>query len=167
MLDFLKKVGSWIRKYLLAPLPALLIVAGAIILVVLGAKNVQIGGILGKLFGHDGPSKKAVDVANTIPEDRVDDKGNLIPIGTPDSQGITQATVHPIESPGIFSNPSTVTIQPAGQDKVVVKLPDGVKSSDVDKVVVVSPDVVAVSVKDGSNIPSQTIDDLLKKYGSS
>jgi len=160
-----EKVKPWLRRYVLAPLPAFLLIAGAVILVVLGVRNVQIGGLLGKLFGHSTEGKKAVDIANTIPDHRVGPDGALIPIGTPDSKGITQATVHTIESPGIFSNPDTVTIQPPGQDKVVVQLPDGVKSKDDDKVIVVSPEVVAVSVKDTSKVSAQNVDDLLKKYG--
>lgn len=166
MTEFLSNVWKWVKRYLLAPLPAILIIAGAIVLVVLGAKNVQIGGLLGKLFGHKDPDQKAVDAANTIPEDRVDSNGKLIPIGTPDSKGITQAAVVPIESPGLFSNPDHVVIQhPDTKETTVVQLPDGVKAKDVDKVVIVSPEVVAVTVKDNTGITSKSIDDLLAKYG--
>lgn len=164
--SFWSRAWSWIRRYLLAPIPALVIVAGAIILVVLGAKNIQIGGILGKLFGHKGDSKKAVDVANTVPEDRVDKDGKIIPPGTPDEKGITQAVVVPIEPPGIFSNPDKVVINhPEEKKPVVIDLPKGVKAKDVDKVVVVKPEVFAVTVKDGSKVEAKTVDDLLSKYG--
>lgn len=161
---------TWIKKAartIAAPLPALLLVVGAVVLVVLGVKNVQIGGLLGKLFGHTGEDNKtATDVANSIPDHRVDSKGNIIPIGVPDSQGTTQAVVVPIQSPGIFSNPSTVTIVPPNETKpVVINLPDGVKSADVDKVVIVKPEVFAVTVKDSSPVTGQHVDDLLKKYG--
>jgi hypothetical protein len=166
MKDFLLKAWAWIRKYLIAPLPIILVVAGAVILVALGAKNVQIGGILAKLTGKKTDGKKAVDVANTIPEDRVGVDGKVIPIGTPDSKGQTQAVVVPIESPGIFSNPDTVTIiNPEDQKPVVVQLPDGVKAHDVDKVVVVSPEVHVVTVKDTSKVSGKDVDDLLTKYG--
>ena len=162
---FWKKALLWGRR-LLAPLPAILIVVGAIILAVFFGKKIQIGGILGKLFGHEGSGTKAVDVANTVPEDRVDKDGKIIPPGTPDDKGITQAVVVPIESPGIFSNPDKVVItHPEDGKKVVVDLPEGVKSKDVDKVIVVKPDVLAVTVKDSSKVTVQHVDDLLKKYG--
>lgn len=156
----------WIKRYVLAPLPAILIVVGAIILVVLGAKNIQIGGLLGRLFGHKNPeSKKAIDVVNTVPEDRVDPTGKVIPIGTPDAKGITQAEVVPIEQPGIFSNPDQVVIK-KGEEKIVVDLPEGVKSTDVDTVIIVKPEILAVTVKDTSKVSGQKVDDLLNKYGS-
>jgi hypothetical protein len=166
MKDFMLKAWAWIQKYLIAPLPVILVVAGAIILVALGAKNIQIGGILAKLTGKKTDGKKAVDVANTIPENRIGPDGKVIPIGTPDSKGITQAVVVPIESPGIFSNPDTVTIKnPGDQKPVVVHLPDGVKAKDVDKVVIVSPEIHVVTVKDSSKVTGKDVDDLLSKYG--
>lgn len=149
-------------------LPALLVIIGAIVLLLLGAKHVQIGGILGKLFGKkDSPeNKKAIDVANTVPEDRVDPNGNLIPIGQPDSKGVTQVKVVPIETPGLFDDPGKVKIVPPGETKpIVVDLPDGVKASDVDKVLVVQPEVYAVTVKDTSKVTPKDVDDLISKYG--
>lgn len=149
-------------------LPAALVVIGAVILVLLGAKNIQIGGILGKLFGKkDSPdNKKAIDIANSVPEDRVDPNGNLIPIGQPDYKGVTQVKVVPIETPGLFDDPSKVKIVPPGEtEPIVVDLPDGVKAADVDKVIVVKPEVYAVSVRDSSKVSAQDVGDLLEKYG--
>jgi hypothetical protein len=165
-MNFWSKVWGWIRKYLLAPLPALLLVAAALLLVVLGVKDLKIGGLLAKLFGKP-EGKKAVDVANTIPTDRVDKDGKLIPPGTPDSKGMTQAVVVPVETGGLFSDPNVVKITPPGETKpVVVHLPDGVKSKDVDKVLVLKPEVYAVTVKDTSKVTGKQVDDLLSKYGS-
>jgi hypothetical protein len=156
---------KWFAVKLLAPGVALLIVIGAVILVAMGAKELQIGGLLAKLFGKSDPGKKAIDVANSIPKDRVDSEGNLIPIGKPDSKGITQVQVVPIEEPGLFSNPDTVTYTPPGKtEPVEVKLPDGVHSRDVDSVVVVSPEVTVVVVKDDTGLSTSRIDDLLAKY---
>ncbi len=165
--SFWSRAWAWLKRYVLAPLPALLIIVGAILVAVIFGKQIQIGGILGKLFGHKGvEGKKAVDVANSVPEDRVDKDGKLIPPGTPDEKGITQAVVVPIESPGLFSNPDKVVINdPESKKPVVVELPEGVKAKDVDKVVVVKPEVYAVTVKDGSKVTGQKVDDLLKKYG--
>lgn len=164
-----KKALAFFRKYVLAPLPILLLLAGAVVLTLLGVKNVQVGGLIGKLLGKDdGGSKKAIDVANSIPKDRVDAHGNLIPIGTPDSQGITQAKVVPIKKPGIFDDPTEVRIlDPEKKKEVKVKLPDGVKARDVDKVVIVSPEVTAVTVHSKSSVTAGEVDDLLNKYGDS
>lgn len=166
MKDILLKVWAWIRKYLVAPLPIILVVAGAIVLVVLGVKNVQIGGILAKLTGKKTDGKKAVDVANTIPDNRVDASGKVIPVGTPDAKGLTQAVVVSIEPPGMFSNPDHVVIQdPVEKKPVVIELPEGVKAKDVDKVVVVSPEIHVVTVKNNSSVKAKDVDDLLSKYG--
>lgn len=167
---FWQNAWAWIKRVgraIAAPLPAIIIVVVAIILVVLGFKKLQIGGLLNKLFGKDDTGgKKVIDVANSIPEGRVDDKGNLIPLGKPDSQGITQAKVVPIEEPGLFDDPSKVKIVPPGETTPIeVKLPDGVKSQDVDKVVIVKPEVYAVTVKDTSKVTTKDVDDLLAKYG--
>jgi len=166
---FWQNVWAWVKRVaraIAAPLPAILLIIGAVFLVALGVKNIQIGGLLAKLFGKEGAGKKAVDVANTVPEGRVDKDGNIIPIGTPDSQGITQAKVVPIEQPGLFDDPSKVKILPPDETKpIIVNLPDGVKAQDVDKVVIVRPEVYAVTVRDSSKVTTKDVDDLLSKYG--
>lgn len=162
---------TWIKRvfrWILAPLPAILLVVGAVILIVLGFKNVQIGGLLNKLFGKEDKNpkgQKAIDVANSIPEDRVDKDGKLIPPGEPDSKGQTQAVIVPIEEPGLFDDPSKIKVTPPGGETIEVELPDGVKAKDVDKVVIVKPDVYAVTVKDSSGIKAKDVDNLLEKYG--
>lgn len=162
-----KSIFRWAGVKLLAPGVALVVVVIAIVLVAMGAKELQIGGLLGWLFGKKDPEQKAIDIANTVPPHRVDPNGVLIPQGTPDGKGDTQAVVVPIQEPGIFSNPDTVTFTPPGADKpVVIQLPDGVKNKDVDKVIVMQPGKFVVTVKDNTGIPASTVDDLLKKYGS-
>lgn len=161
----LKAGFKWFALKIAAPGVALLIVVGAILLVALGFKELQIGGLLGKLLGKPEPGKRVIDIANTIPKDRVDKDGNLIPIGKPDSKGDTQVQVVPIDPPGLFSNPDTVTFTPPGADKPIeVKLPDGVRSRDVDQVIVVRPDEFVVTVKDATSLTPQRIDDLLARY---
>lgn len=159
---WMKRVFRWVA----APLPAILVVCVAVALIVLGVKGIQVGGILDWLLGRKKTTQKAIDVANSVPDGRIDKDGKLIPPGTPDSQGMTQAVVVPIKPPNVFSNPNTVEVQLPGEDKPThIELPDGVKANDVDKVVVVKPDVVAVTVKDGSGVNAQSIDNLLAKYG--
>ena len=168
--DRIVAFGKGALRWLVGPGAALVVVVVAIVLVALGVKNVQVGGIIGKIFGKKGSGKKAIDVANTIPEGRVDDDGNLIPQGEPDKKGYTQAKVVPIHNPGIFSNPDSVVFTPPGEAKPVeVELPKGIKAKDVDKVIVVKQDEFVVTVKDKSGVTAKEavkeIDDLLKKYG--
>jgi uncharacterized membrane protein YdfJ with MMPL/SSD domain len=66
----IKAIGRWAARVFVSPGVALIVVVGALLLVALGVKNIQIGGLLGKLFGKKSPSNKAIDVANTIPKDR-------------------------------------------------------------------------------------------------
>jgi hypothetical protein len=161
----LKAILQWLAQHLAAPGVALLVVVGAVLLAAMGWKEVQIGGILGKLFGKKTPEQKAIAVANTPPSHRVDAEGRLIQPGTPDSKGDTQAVVVPIQNPGLFSNPNTVKYTPPGESKPVeLQLPDGVRSKDVEKVIVVHPEAIVVTVKSKSGITAQKVEDLLSKY---
>ncbi len=168
--SFWNRAWEWIKKaarIVAAPLPAVLLIIVAVVLVFFGVKNLQIGGLLGKLLGKESEAgKKAVDVANSIPHDRIDDAGNVIPIGTPDSKGDTQARVVPIEEPGLFGNPNQVKITPPGAtEPITVDLPDGVKAGDVHQVVIVKPDILVITVHDSSGVSGKDIDDLLSKFG--
>jgi hypothetical protein len=169
---FWQAAWTWIKRvfrWIAAPLPAILLVVGALILIVLGVKNIQIGGLLNKLFGKDDKDpkgKKAIDKANSIPEDRVDKDGKLIPLGEPDSKGHTQAVVVPIEEPGLFGDPDKIKVTPPGGETIEVELPDGVKAKDVDKVIITQPGDFVVTVKDSSGVEAEDVDSLLEKYGS-
>ena len=164
----IKAVLRWVALKFAAPGVALLIIVGAVILVSLGCKDLQIGGLLGKLFGKKPDAKADPNVVNTIPSDRVDPNGKIIPQGTPDSKGDTQAVVVPIQhTGGLLEDPKTVTITPPGTTTpMVIQLPDGVRAKDVDQIVVVTPGQYVVTVKDTSGVAASTIDDLLTKYGS-
>jgi len=165
MSEFFAKLWGYLKKFLLGPGGALIVVVVAILLAMVGVKNVQVGGLLGKLMGKK-PKDKAIDKANSVSEDRIDKDGKIIPKGVPDMQGITQATVVAIKEPGIFSNPDTVKFTPPGEKKAIeVELPDGVKNKDVEKVVIVRPKVYAVTVKDNSGVKAEQVEDLLAKYG--
>ena len=150
-----------------ASLPAIILILVVVALALIGIK-ISIGGILAKLFGKvgDDPSKKTIEIANSIPKGRVDKNGKVIPQGVPDSTGQTQATVVPIEKPGIFDDPGKIKVTPPGETKPIeVTLPDGVTPADVDKVIIVKPNVVVVSVKDSSGVKGEDVDALLRKYG--
>lgn len=164
--DHVVTAAKWVWRVLGAPIVLVVLVIGAGLLVAAGMKNLQIGGLIGALFGKKSPEKTVIDVANSVAKDRVDSNGKLIPVGQADEHGMTQAAVVPIANPGLFSNPDTVTFTPPGPEAkpVEVKLPTGVKSSDVEHVIVVQPDKFVVTVKDSSGISAQRVDDLLKKY---
>ena len=160
---WLAKAWEKCRGYIGA-LVALGVVIAAIFM---GSKRIKTGGILGKMMGKDDPKdpKKTIERANSVDEDRVDDKGKPIEIGTADSKGHTQAPVVPIEDPGIFSDPNKVVFTPPGETKPIeVVLPDGVTNKDVDQVVVVNPKVTDVKVTDTSGVKPSRVDELLKKY---
>lgn len=159
------QVFRWVAVKILAPGVALIIIVLAVVLFTIGFKDLQIGGLLAKLLGVKSGGK-AIDVTNSLPPTRVDPDGKLIPEGQADAKGQTQAVVVPIQDPGLFSNPDTVKfIPPNSSSPVEVTLPTGVKANDVEKVIVVQPNVYVVSVRDSSGIPTQAVDDLLKKYG--
>jgi len=161
--DFIR----WLSPKTLGVILAVVVVVGAILLISMGFKELQVGGLLGWLLGKKpADGSKTIEIANTVDPKRVDKDGNLIPIGKPDSKGDTQAVVVPIQEPGLFSDPKTVVFTPPGETKPIeVVLPDGVTNKDVDQVIVVTPSVIAVTVKDNSGVPAQKVDDLLKKYG--
>jgi len=163
----LKAILHWLAIHLVAPGVALVLIIVAVLLVSMGFKELQIGGLLGRLFGKKEPEHAAIDKANSIDPDRVDKNGQLIQPGVPDSKGDTQVVVVPIKEPGLFSNPDTVEFTPPGKtDPIEVQLPDGVKNKDVEKVIVVQPGKFVVTVKDESGVSASKVDDLLAKYGS-
>jgi hypothetical protein len=173
--------GSWSRMFtsvkhwlsvfglkVFGPVIALVVVIGGFLLLTMGFKELQIGGLLGKLMGKTGPVHKPVEVANTVDPDRVGSDGKLILPGTPDAIGDTQAIVVPIRNPGLLSDPGKVTFTaPGDTTPTTVHLPEGLTNTDVTQVVVVKPEVVAVVVKDTSKhkVDASKIDDILKKYG--
>jgi hypothetical protein len=149
----------------LGPIGAVLVIIAAVVLVSLGGKNIQIGGILGALLGKKRPQTKAIDTANSIPKDRIGKDGKLIPLGQADEKGITQVAVVPINAPGLFGDPNTVQFKdPRTAQPVEVALPVGVKAGDVEHVIVVQPGQFAVTVKDSSPVSGEQIDTLLSKY---
>lgn len=161
----LSKTWAFLRKYVIGPLPALMLVLGACVLVALGVKNVQIGGLLGRLLGKAPSPHKAIEIANSVPADRIRADGTLIAVGESDSKGITQAKVMPIEQPGLFSDPKVIKIHPPGAAKPIeIQVPDGVRAQDLEHVVVVTPQVLAVTVKSSSPVQAQDVDDLVSKY---
>lgn len=155
-MSFLKAAWDWIKKaataaykfmlqYPVAVVLTLVIVVGAGFLMMFG-HTVQIGGILGKLWGK---KPQLPDIKSTVPSDRKDEDGKSIPIGESDDKGWVQAPVTTeIKEPGLFSNPGVVTVVHPEKGEVKISLPTGVKNSDVREVVEIRPDVYEVKRND-------------------
>jgi hypothetical protein len=158
----LYSVGNFFIRYPLATAGTILLVAFAVFMGVFGQK-IQIGGILGQLWGKVHPKDMPNAPVVTPPPGRVDDKGQVIAPGQSDDKGFVQApVVLPIKDPGILSDPTTITVtHPDGKD-VTIPLPTGVKNSDVKQVVLVSPNVYQISNNDTGVDASKILEDLNK-----
>ena len=152
------KAWEFFKKYLVKPLVLIAVIALSAILVLIGLKKANIGGILGWIFGN---TKEEENKPNTVPEDRVDSSGAPIPIGTPDDRGVTQAVVVPIET----SDDAKVVLKDSEDNKVVVLLPEGVTDEDVHQVIVAKPVIENVTVKNTSKVSPSKVTDLIGKYG--
>lgn len=118
--------------------------------------NINLGGLLGSLFGQ-----KPVNRRSEVPKHRVDDSGKLIKPGESDSKGFTQAPVaENIKNPGMFDDSNIITINDSEDGKQKIELPTGVENKDVSEVVVVKPKTVEVANKD----KGVDVKDLLKKF---
>ena len=104
--------------------------------------------------------KPTIQKANTIPPGRTGEDGQPIPLGEPDSKGLTQAPVHQLELPGILEPKTSVGVG-GGQS---VDLPDGVKPSEVDTVVIAQPKVGDVTVEDRSGVTKEELERVLDRY---
>jgi hypothetical protein len=161
--DRLKAIGKWLWEKLMAPGVALLVFVGGFILIAVGWKELNVGGLVDRILGR---KKEPLRPANTPPPGRVDGDGQPIPLGTPDSTGQVQVPVVPLTPPGIFDDKTQVTVTvPGDKQPTEVKLPTGVEADDVDQVVVIQPTVTQVQVTDKSDVKPSTVKSLLDKYG--
>lgn len=152
-----RSVGNIILRYPLAAALTVIVVVGAIILTIFG-KPIQIGGILGSLWG-----KKQPDLRGVPPVERKDETGKPIPPGEPDKNGFVQAPASlTVKDQGLFGDPNTVTIVHPDKGDVKILLPVGVKNKDVKEVVEVKSDVYEVRNHD-KGVDTKSI---LKSLGS-
>ena len=158
----LYRIGNFFIRYPLATVATILIVVAAIVMTVFG-QDIQIGGLLGKLWGKIHPGDLPNAPVVTVVPGRVDNTGKVIEPGKSDDKGFTQApVVLPIKDPSLFSDPTTVTVtHPDGHD-VIIPLPTGVKNSDVKEVVLVSPNVYQIANNDKGVDAGKILEDLNK-----
>lgn len=162
--QYIKAVASslwkFVLKYPIAIPVTILLVALAIAALFLG-QTIQIGGILGKLWGKG----KKDDKRAVVPEDRVDKDGNKIQPGESDDKGYVQAPVDTnIKKPGIFSDPTEVVVVDPDEGEVVIPLPEGVKNANVKEVIRIKPKVYEVKNNDGG-VSIYELDELLNDLG--
>jgi len=139
-----KTIGKWMLRYPLAAAAAVFLIILALF-VALSGNQLQMGGIIGKLFGK----KKQPNTREIVPEDRVDENGKPITPSESDDQGFVQApTKLEIVEPTIFSNPDTIIVKHPEKGKVKIDLPQGVKNKSVREVVLVKPNVIEIKNND-------------------
>lgn len=142
----LKKLYAYAIRYPLATALTVLLFIGTIVILATG-KKIQIGGILGLIWGKENPATP--DVKLLPPTKRVDETGKPIVPGTSDSKGYVQVQNQiPIEPPGILSDPNKIVVQHPERGKEVLELPTGVKNEDVKTVIEISPKVYQIANND-------------------
>lgn len=144
---YLKSLGHRLFKlaiqYPLATAASVFVVIGAVLLMIFGKREIQIGGILGKLWG-----KKPIESRVIPPEERKTPDGTPILPGQSDKEGFVQALpTTTIKNPGLFSDPKIVVIQNAGKE-VKIPLPVGVRNKDVAEVTIIDTNVVEIKSND-------------------
>lgn len=159
-MSFLKKIWQFTLKYPLAIVGTVLLIAFAV-LALFFRQKVQIGGLLGLLWGKKDEPDPNVRVLP--PPDRVDKDGKPIPAGQSDDKGWTQAPVNVVlEEPGMFSDPNVLTITHPDKGAVKIPLPEGVKNADVKQVVEVAPNVYQIRNNDKGTDAGKLLEDLEK-----
>lgn len=160
-----KSVGRFFIQYPLAAVATVVVVVVGLLLVKSGVKkDLNIGGVVKWLFSKPGTQKSVVAAANEVPKHRVDDEGKAIPVGTADENGWTQWEVKEFKPSANPLRDRTVISVP-GKDgaPVEVKLPEGVKDTDVDQVVEVHPEVYVVKTNNASKVHAKDLLDRLPK----
>ena len=157
---FLSKVWGFTLKYPFAVVGTALLVTFAVLLAVFGQK-IQIGGLLGLLWGKKDGTDPNVRVLP--PPGRVGKDGKPIPAGESDDRGWTQTPVNVVlKDPGIFSDPNVLVITHPDKGEVKIPLPEGVKNADVKQVVEVAPNVYQLSNNDKGVDAGKLLEDLGK-----
>jgi hypothetical protein len=154
-----KRLYGLMVKYPLAVAAAVFLAVGAVVMALAGYDDVQIGGLLEKLFGK---KKTNPDIRVVPPPERVDSDGNSIPLGESDEKGYVQAPINTkIVPPGVFSNPDTIVVVHPNKGEVTIPLPVGVKNKDVSEVVEIQPNVYEIRNND-RGVNTSELEEFLK-----
>lgn len=153
----LSRLFTYALRYPVAVVLSVLLIAAVAVLFYFG-KTVQVGGLLGRLWGRG--SGSTPNLRAVVPPARVDAAGNPIPVGASDGKGFVQAVQVPMKEPGILSNPSTVTVVHPDRGVEVIDLPAGVKNTDVKTVIEISPKVYQIENHDSGVDARKILDSL-------
>jgi len=157
-----RKIWDFFVCYPLATAATVVLFAFAVVVSISG-KTIQIGGLLGLLWGKKHPKDLPGYPIITPPNGRVDDKGSVIQPGQSDDKGFVQVpVVLPIKEPGILSDPTTVTVVDIEGKNIILPLPKGVKNKDVKEVIMVSPNVFQISNNDSGVDASKLLKEITK-----
>jgi len=144
-----KTAFNWLLRYPVALVAAILVVVVGIVLIKAGV-DFNIGGIVKMLFGRPKGQDSVVAAANTVPDKRVDDEGNEIPVGEADKNGWTQWQVRKYKtSVSPFRDSSTITVE-TEDGEVEVALPTGIKDTDIEEIIEVKPEVYVLKTNNES-----------------
>ncbi len=149
-----RSIGRWCVRYPIAAVISVIVMVVAIVFIVAG-KDIQIGGLLGKLFGKEpGPNARGVP-----PKERVRENGTTILPGESDNKGFVQSpALKTIKTPGLFDDPKTITVVHPEKGDIKIDLPEGVKNEDVKEVVEIEADVYEVRNNDSGADVSTLLD---------
>jgi len=156
-----KAVWNWLVRYPIALIITIGLLAVAVLLMVLGVGDrFNVGGIIGHLFDRKSEDANKVKLANEIPEDRKDSKGDPIEKGSPDEHGWVQHEVKVLDrSKNPFRDKDAVVLQREDGTEKKLRLPTGVKDTDVSTVIEIEPESFEVVLKSGpEKIDQDTID---------
>lgn len=159
-----KSVGNWVVRYPVALVISIGVLAVAVLLMMFGVGDAfNVGGILGKLFGKDDTdSTSRVKLGNRVPKNRVDADGNRIDIGVVDPEGWKQAPVEVLDrSSNPFRDKTQIEVKSSEGTKKL-RLPTGVKDTDVAEVIEIQPKEFKVVVKSGPAKVDPGLIDLLE-----
>ena len=129
-------ICNFILKYPMIIIFTIIVLAIAILVLMFNNKA-NVGGVLGKILGllSTGSNQDSIEVANSIPEDRD------VAIGQADERGYVQHKVEELEtSINPFRDKNTIEL-PNGKK---VKLPKGVKDTDIDRVIEMETEIVII-----------------------
>lgn len=140
-------VCNFILKYP-AIIVFILIVIAIAIAILMFHKNANVGGILGKVFGLLG-GKDEIETANSVPADRD------VAIGEADANGFTQHKVEELERSQNPFRDKTVVKLPSGKK---IKLPKGIKDTDVDRIIETEMEVQIIPKQENYEKARKTAD---------
>jgi len=155
---------NWTLRYPLALVIATLVIVVAVVLLLLGFGDAfNVGGILGWLFGHDEADKDPeLEVkVNKIPPKRKDTQGELIEVGEPDEHGFTQREITVVDrKKNPFRDRNVLEVSTVEGETKKLRLPTGVKDTDVERVILTQPGKVEIHVIEA---PKEVSQDLIDK----